>query len=117
VGDGDVARRLLAGAVEVLMPGVQRNGKKRAGFPFEGDAFAGVVPDGRRTATIKNENHLFEQLALRREVPPRRDLADVTVVRRARRLVIDEHGGATAPRPWLERDIMKIRHIMGADDF
>jgi len=46
VGDGDVARRRLAGTVEVLVPAIERNGEHRARLPLEGDAPALVVPHG-----------------------------------------------------------------------
>jgi hypothetical protein len=61
-------------------------------------------------------DHLLEQVALRRELARRRDLADVAVVRGPRRLVVDEDAAAAAPRPWLELDGVEARHVMGADD-
>ena len=46
----------------------------------------------------------------------RRDLADVAVVRGARRLVVHEHAAAAAPRPGLELDGVQVRHVGRADD-
>src|SRR5262249_25570719 len=44
-GHRDIARGRVAGAVEVLVPAVERNAEDRARLPFEGYARAGVVPD------------------------------------------------------------------------
>src|SRR6516162_9925830 len=46
------------------------------------------------------------------------DLAQIAVVGKARRLVIDEHalGGVAATRPRFDLGGAQVRHIMGADD-
>src|SRR5262249_60776038 len=99
IGDGDVARRRLAGTVEVLVPAIERDGEHRARFPLEGDAPALVVPHGGGAATVEDQNHFLEQLALRLELLAGRDLADVAVVGGPRCLVIDVDAGTAAPRP------------------
>ena len=48
VGHGDVARGLAAGAVEVLVPGVQRDREDRARLPLERD------PRARRRSTRRS---------------------------------------------------------------
>ena len=101
IGDGDIARGRLTRAVEMLVPAIERNGEHGARLPFEGDAAAFVVPDRGRAAAVEHQDHLLEQLALRREFLARRNLADVAIVRGARRLVIDvdaasRRGAATA---------------------
>ncbi len=116
VGDGDVARRRLARAVEMLVPAVERNGEHGARLPLEGDAAAFVVPHRGRAAAVEHQDHLLEQLALRRELLARRNLADVAVVRGARGLVVDVDAGAAAPRPGLELDGAQIAHVVRADD-
>src|ERR1700689_4266964 len=50
VGDGDVARGVLAGAVEMLVMAVERDGEQRPWAPLEGDARAGIVPHRGRAA-------------------------------------------------------------------
>ena len=116
IGDGDVARRRLAGAVEVLVPAIERDGEHRARLPLEGDAPALVVPHGGGAAAVEDQNHFLKQLALRLELLAGRDLADIAVVGGARGLVIDVDAGATAPRPRLELDGAQVAHVMRADD-
>src|SRR5919109_2793531 len=51
VGHGDVARRLVAAAVEVLVPRVERNGKETSGVPLKALLFLLIsvtLPDRRR---------------------------------------------------------------------
>jgi hypothetical protein len=100
----------------MLVPGVERDREQGAGLPLEGDAGTGIVPHRGGAAAVEHKDHLLEQLALRRELAGRRDLADIAVVRGPRRLVIDEDAMAAAPRPWLELDGMQARHVMRADD-
>ena len=50
VGHRDVAHHLLARAVEMLVPAIERDGEDRACLPLEGDASAGIVPHGGGTA-------------------------------------------------------------------
>ena len=88
----------------------------RARLPLERDAPAGVVPHRGRPAAVEDVDHLLVQLALRRQLLARRDLAHVAVVRRPRRIVIQEHAAAAAPRPRLQFDRVQIRHVERADD-
>src|SRR5262249_54009576 len=94
----------------------ERDGEDRARLPLEGDARPGVVPNGRGAAARQHQDHLLEQVVLRRERLPRRDLADVAVVRGARGLVVDEHALAVLARPGLELDRAQVRHVLRADD-
>ena len=116
IGHRDVARRLRARAVEVLVPAVERDGEDRARLPLEAHAVAGVVPDRGRAAPVEHVDHLLEELALRREALAGRDLADVAVVRGARGVVVEEHALAAAPRPGLELDGVQVLDVEGADD-
>src|SRR5262249_14860259 len=59
---------------------------------------------------------LLEQVMLRRQRLPRRDLADVAVIRGARGLVVDEHALAVLARPGLELDRAQVGHVLRADD-
>ena len=106
VGDRDKRTDFLAGAVEVLVPAIERDGEDRARLPFEGDARAGIVPDRGRAAAGQDHDHLLEQVMLRLELLAGRDLADIAVVGGARGLVVDEHalGAVAAPRPGLQLD-------------
>src|SRR5258708_992388 len=105
-----------AGAVEVLVPGVERYREQGAGLPLEGDAVAGIVPHRGRAAAVENQNHLLEQLALRLKLLRRRDLAHIAIVRGSRRFVVDEDTVAAPPWPWLQLDGVKTRDIVRADD-
>ncbi len=116
VGDGDKAGGLAAGAVEMLMAAIERDREQRTRFPFEGDAGAGIVPHHGRAAPVEHQDHLFEQLALRRQCAAGRDFTHVAVIRRARGIVIDEHAAAAAARPRLELDRAQILHVERADD-
>ena len=116
IGHRDVARRRGAGAVEMPVPGVERDREHRAGLPLERDTIAGVVPHRRRSAAVEHEDHLLVELALRLERAARGNFAHVAVVRGARRFVVDENAVAAAPRPRFELDRAQVRHIMRADD-
>src|SRR5579883_1266830 len=102
IGDRHIPRRLLSGAVEMLMPSVERNGEQRPRLPLEGDALALVVPHGGRAAAVENEDHLLVELPMRLELLAGRNLHHVAVVGDARSVVVDEDRIAAAPRPWLE---------------
>ncbi len=116
VGHRHVAGSLAARAVEVLVPGIERNGEQGAGLPLEGDAAAGIVPHRGRAAAVEHQDHFLEQLALRRQFLPRRDLAHIAIVRGSRCFVVDEDALAAPPRPRPQLDGVKARHIVRADD-
>ena len=116
VGDADIARDVLAGAVEVLVPAIERDGEQRAGLPLEGDALALVVPHRGGAAAFEDQDHLLEQLPVRLELLAGRDFHDIAVVGDARGVVIDEHRIAAAPRPGLQVDGAQIAHIERRDD-
>src|SRR5258705_6040412 len=107
---------MSARAVEVLMPGVERDRKHGARLPLEADPAAGVVPDGRRSAAIERQDHLLVELALRGKLSSGRNFAHIAVVGRARCLMVDEYAGAPAPRPGLQSHGAKVGNIMSADD-
>src|SRR5207302_10235491 len=65
VRNSDIAGRLRARAVEMLMPGVERNREQGACVPLKGDALAFVVPDRRRTAAFEDQDHLLIELPVR----------------------------------------------------
>src|SRR5439155_20382784 len=101
IGDGAVERRRRPGAVEALVPAVERDGEHRARLPLEGDATALVVPHRGRAAAVEHQDHLLEQLPLRLELLAGRYFAHVAVVGGARRLMIDVDAAAAAPCPGL----------------
>ena len=98
------------------MPRVERNREDRARLPLERRPLPGVVPHRRRAAPVEDVDHLLVQLALRRELLAGRNLADVAVVRGARRVVIEEDAAAAAPRPRLQLDGVQVGHVERADD-
>src|SRR5581483_1294789 len=93
------------------MPGIERNGEQRPGFPFKGNFLAGVVPYAGRAAAIEHEDHLLEELALRRELAARGDFADIAVVGGARSVVVHVDALAAAPRPRFELHGVEILHV------
>ena len=101
IGHRDEARRRRPGAVEMLMPGVERDREHGTGLPLETDPVAGIVPYARCPAAIEHKNHLLIKLALRRKLVAGRNFAHVAIVGDARCLVVDEHALAVAPPPRL----------------
>ena len=107
VGHGYVARRLVAAAVEVLVPGVERYGKKTSGVPFKtllALLVLLILPD-RRCATARN--HIDRELVhvmLRLGLSSRLDLDDVTIVGHMAVGDVDDGAAATLtlPRPQLD---------------
>ena len=73
VGDGHVACRPRALAVEMLVPAVDRNGEQRALVPLEGDLLTRIVPNAGRAAPVQYVDHFLEQLALRLELAAARE--------------------------------------------
>ena len=116
VGDGDITRRLLAGAVEMLVVAIERNGEQRAFLPLEGDAGAGIVPHRGRAAAGQHHDHLFIELSVRGQALARRDFHHIAVVRGARGVVIEEYRIAAAPRPRLQLDVLEVLHVERRDD-
>ena len=102
----------------MLVRAVQRNGEDRACLPFEGDAGAGVVPHRGRAAAAQDQEHLLVEVMHRFELLAGRDLADIAVVGKPRRLVIDVHalGARAAARPRLQFDRAQVLHVVRADD-
>ncbi len=100
----------------MLVPAIERDGEDGAGFPFEGDALAGIVPHRGGAAALEDQDHLLVKLALRLKLSARGDLADIAVVRGSRGFVIDEDALAAAARPGLQLDVTQIAHVMPADD-
>ena len=100
----------------MLVRCVQRDGENGPRLPFELDALAGIIPDRGGTASIEHVDHLLEELPLWRQLLPGRNLANVTIVRRARCIVIDEYAAAASSWPRLEFHRVQIRHVKPADD-
>src|SRR5207247_3032298 len=83
IGHGDVAGRLVAAAVEVLVPGVERNGKQDSGGPFEALLALLVfliLPDRRCSAARNHIDGELVHVVLRLGLAPGLDLDDVAVV-------------------------------------
>src|SRR3990172_7899896 len=80
VGDRQEARRLAAGAVEVLIPGVEGRRKKTSFLPLKGFLFSFPGPYRRSAPSAQDEDQLLEDLPLRNEIFSRQDLANIRVV-------------------------------------
>src|SRR4029077_2786582 len=79
-GHRNIARRLIATAVKVLMPGVQRRGKKRAFLPFKGALGTAFIPDSGGPAAAHDINHFFKEMFLWFKTFASRNFTDIRVV-------------------------------------
>ena len=116
VRDRDEPYRFPTRAVEMLVPGVHRNGEQRSRLPLERGTLPGVVPDHGGPAPGKNHDHLFVELALLGQLAAGFDLADIAVIGRSRGVVVDVDGAAVASRPWLQFDGIQVRDKDPVDD-
>src|SRR5207244_4849233 len=64
VADRQVASRLAAAAVEMLVAGIERDGEKAALAPFEGDFAVFVVPHRRGAVALEDVHHLLIDVQL-----------------------------------------------------
>src|SRR5574341_1564362 len=60
-----IAGRLISRTIEVLVPSVQRRGKKTPGLPFEGPLWHSVIPDARGSPAAQDIDGLLKHVALR----------------------------------------------------
>jgi hypothetical protein len=100
----------------MLVPAVERDREHGARLPFEGDALAGIVPNGGGATAVEDQDHLFVELPLGAKLLAGRDGAHVAVVGIARGVVVDENAAAAPARPRLQVDRAQIRHVLRADD-
>src|SRR3990170_2975176 len=104
VGYGDVADRLVAAAVEVLVPRVKRNGKEASGLPLKAILALLILPDCRCAVARNHIDRELVQMVLRLRLAPRLDLDDVTIVGHVAVGDVDDCAVApfTVPRPQLD---------------
>ena len=57
--DGEKSRRLVAGAVKVLVPSIERQRKKTTLLPLEGLLHSFIIPDSRRASSLENKMQIF----------------------------------------------------------
>ncbi len=108
-GHRDVTRRLQAGSVVVLMPGVHRNRKITSFLPLEGFFLIGVDPDRSRALSLQNIHRFFEQMAVRFERLARWDFGDIRVIETTRPIQVEKRRQPVAARtPRLKLEIVKI---------
>src|SRR6266566_209544 len=100
----------------MLVPAVERDGEDCARFPLESDPGPGIVPYRGGATAGQHQDHLLKEMVLRRELLAWRDLANITIIGGARRLMVDEHPIAVPARPGLELDRTQVRHVLRADD-
>ena len=87
---GDVARRLLTGGVEVLVPGIHRYGKETAFLPFEGFLLLRRNPHRGGTLALQDVDGFFEQVPVGLERLPGRYLGYIGVVEPSGAFQVDE---------------------------
>src|SRR5262245_11941767 len=107
-GYRDIAHRAIAAAVEMLMPGVQWRGEKRAFLPFECALGTAFVPSRGGPAAANNINHLFKEMPLWLEAFTRRNFADIRIIGFTRPFETDPHGQSSRALPGLERHILDV---------
>ena len=93
-----------AGAVQVLVPDVQRDGEDTPLLPLERRAAVRVVADERRAPALQNVDVLLEEVLLRGHLAAGRDLRDVGVVRAAVAVEVDVRAEAVEPGPGRDLD-------------
>ena len=62
--DGEESSRLVPLAIEVLMPGVERQSEQTPVLPFKGLFRPFVVPNSRCSAAFENKNQVFIKMSL-----------------------------------------------------
>src|SRR5262245_33795255 len=106
--DGEKSRRLVPLAVEVLVPGVERQGEQTAVLPFKGLLRSLVVPNSRRTASLENKNQVFIKMSLRVCVFARSYLQNVSPGCPFRAFHVDEGSFSSGSVPRLQLNLLQI---------
>ena len=108
VGQRDHPHRLPPLGVEVLEPGVERDGEQASPLPFQRVLPAALVPKGGGALAGQDEHRLLEQVALRPEFPARRDLLYHRVAGAAGAVEVDERSLAAGARPVAQLQLQEI---------
>src|SRR5581483_4096894 len=115
-GHGQKAGGLAAGAVEMLVPGVERNGEQAARGPLERLLLLPLVPYGGAATAGKDVGELFIQVPLRSELFPRRNFAHVGGVELAGTVELDLHGVAAGASPVFQGHGVDVVHLPAAEE-
>src|SRR5262249_20836872 len=108
-GHGDVARGFLTGGVVVFMPGIHRDREITAFLPFESLLAARINPYRGSPLTLEYIHGLFEQMPVRFERLPGRDLGDVRIIESSLAFQIQKCRQSLAARfPRTQLEIIKI---------
>ena len=97
---GEKPRRLVARAIEMLIPGIERQGEKTPLLPIKGLLRAPIIPNGCCAPAFEDINHVFIEMPLGIEGLPRRNLAHVSTGRSFRAFHVDERTIASGSVPW-----------------
>jgi hypothetical protein len=114
--DGKEASGLAPLAVEVLIPGVERQRKKASLMPFEGLLRSLVIPNGGRAPPFENINHIFIEMLLGIQALPRGNLAHVSARRSFSTLHIDEGTVSSDSVPRFQLNFPQILDKKGLND-
>jgi hypothetical protein len=116
VGHGEVASGLRAAAIEVLVPGIERNGEEASGLPFERMLPSLALPYGRRPSAAGDINHFLVEMPLRFEFSAGRDFTDIGV--RCLTGTIEANEAAATPLQFPRRnfELFYVRDMKSADD-
>src|SRR5918995_2783661 len=98
--DREKPRRLIALPIEVLVPGIKRQGEKAALLPFKRLLGSFVIPNGRCTTTFENIKHVFVQMPLRVQALSSGNFQNIGSGGSFRAFHVDEGAVATGSVPW-----------------
>ena len=115
VGRRDQQRALAARAVEVAMPGVERNREQAFRAPFEGSLGAVREFDLRRAGAFEHVDHVFVKVLLGQRRLARPDVEDEHVGEVAASLQMDSCTLYAITRPRLRLDRKQVDAVMFGD--
>ena len=108
-------RLLIALAVEMLIPGVERHREQAARLPLEALLGAVSLPDRGRAAAVKNVDQRLVHMSLRIETLSRRNADDIGVIHIAGAVEHDVDPVASDAIPPFERRRVEILDEKSAD--
>src|SRR5215510_3556786 len=106
--DGEKSRRLVTLAIEVLVRGVERQGKQTPVLPFKGLLRSRVVPNSRGAASFKNKDQIFIKMPLRVCVFARSNLQHIRTGCSLRAFHIDEGPSSSGSVPRFQFNLLQI---------
>ena len=116
VSERDKAGCLGSLCIEVLVPSVQRRGKKASLLPLEGLFSGSLIPNARGAATFDNINQLFKEITLRLGFATRWNLNYIRTAGTPRPNEINKRSESAGALPGCDRNGGQIFYAMTAHD-